>query len=40
MPGEVVTEAAIVHLQAVLTAGGIISGCTDPSLQTLKVVNF
>jgi arginine/lysine/ornithine decarboxylase len=40
MPGEVVTEAAIAYLQQVLAAGGIISGCSDPGLQTLKVVRM
>ncbi|HEY9910091.1 MAG TPA: aminotransferase class I/II-fold pyridoxal phosphate-dependent enzyme [Thermosynechococcaceae cyanobacterium] len=40
MPGEVVTEVAIHHLQTVLASGGILSGCTDPTLQTLKIVNF
>ena len=40
MPGEVITAAAIAHLQAVLAAGGMISGCADPTLQTLKVASF
>jgi arginine decarboxylase len=38
MPGERITEAAIATLQAIAAAGGIITGCTDPTLQTLKVV--
>ncbi|MBD2074815.1 aminotransferase class I/II-fold pyridoxal phosphate-dependent enzyme [Phormidium sp. FACHB-592] len=38
MPGEVVTAAAIAHLQAILALGGTISGCTDLTLKTLKVV--
>jgi arginine/lysine/ornithine decarboxylase len=38
LPGEVVTGEAIAYLQQILTAGGTISGCADPSLKTLKVV--
>ncbi|MEX0269696.1 aminotransferase class I/II-fold pyridoxal phosphate-dependent enzyme [Leptolyngbyaceae cyanobacterium UHCC 1019] len=38
IPGELVTEAAIASLQKILASGGIISGCADPSLGTLKVV--
>jgi arginine/lysine/ornithine decarboxylase len=38
MPGEVITPEAIDYLQQILTAGGIITGCSDPSLQKLKVV--
>lgn len=38
MPGEVITHTAIAYLQTVLAAGGFISGCADPTLQTLKVV--
>ncbi|MBW4578542.1 MAG: aminotransferase class I/II-fold pyridoxal phosphate-dependent enzyme [Tildeniella nuda ZEHNDER 1965/U140] len=38
MPGEVVSEAAIAYLKAILTLGGTLSGCADPSLQTLRVV--
>lgn len=39
MPGEMVTGGAIAYLQQVLAAGGMISGGSDCSLQTLKVVN-
>ncbi len=38
IPGEVVTDSAIAHLQTILASGGMISGCADPSLATLKVV--
>lgn len=38
IPGEVVTGTAIAHLQNILALGGVISGCADPSLQTLRVV--
>ncbi|MEB3336313.1 MAG: aminotransferase class I/II-fold pyridoxal phosphate-dependent enzyme [Leptolyngbyaceae bacterium] len=38
LPGEVITATGIAYLQQVLTAGGLISGCADSSLQTLKVV--
>jgi arginine/lysine/ornithine decarboxylase len=38
MPGECINPAAIEYLQQILTLGGEITGCSDPSLQTLKVV--
>lgn len=38
VPGEVITAGAIAHLHQTLMAGGILSGCSDPSLKTLKVV--
>lgn len=37
MPGEIVSEAAIAYLTAILALGGTLSGCADPSLQTLRV---
>jgi len=38
MPGEMINPAAIEYLQEVLTLGGEITGCSDPSLRTIKVV--
>lgn len=38
MPGEVITTPAIDYLQQVLSLGGKITGCSDSTLQTLKVV--
>ncbi|MBM0742317.1 aminotransferase class I/II-fold pyridoxal phosphate-dependent enzyme [Phormidium sp. CLA17] len=38
IPGEVVTETAIAYLQKILASGGILSGCSDASFVTLKVV--
>ncbi|MGI0487851.1 TrmJ/YjtD family RNA methyltransferase [Pantanalinema rosaneae CENA516] len=38
MPGERITKAAIGYLQHVLASGGMISGCADPDLKTLKVI--
>ncbi|MEG4803216.1 aminotransferase class I/II-fold pyridoxal phosphate-dependent enzyme [Microcoleus sp. ARI1-B5] len=38
MPGEIITPAAVDYLQQILVAGGKITGCSDRSLQTLKVV--
>ncbi|MEG4853970.1 aminotransferase class I/II-fold pyridoxal phosphate-dependent enzyme [Microcoleus sp. B5-D4] len=38
MPGEIITPAAVDYLQQILAAGGKITGCSDPCLQTLKVV--
>lgn len=38
MPGEVITPSALEYLQQVFAIGGVISGCADYSLRTLKVV--
>jgi arginine decarboxylase len=38
LPGEEITEGAIAYLQQVMVAGGVITGCADPNLDTLKVV--
>ncbi|MCY7321297.1 MAG: aminotransferase class I/II-fold pyridoxal phosphate-dependent enzyme [Phormidesmis sp. CAN_BIN36] len=38
LPGEQISEAAIANLQEILASGGIISGCADSSLKTLRVV--
>jgi arginine decarboxylase len=38
MPGEMIAQEAIAYLQTILAIGGIISGCADPSLTTLRVV--
>ena len=38
LPGEQVTRTAVELLQRVLAAGGLITGCADAQLQTLKVV--
>jgi arginine decarboxylase len=38
MPGEIITPQALDYLQHILAAGGKITGCSDPRLQTLKVV--
>ncbi len=38
MPGEIINPAAIEYLQQVLTLGGTLTGCSDPSFKTLKVV--
>src|ERR687886_2415321 len=38
MHGEVINPAAIEYLQQILTLGGNITGCSDPSIRTLKVV--
>ncbi len=40
MPGELINPAALEYLQQVLTLGGNITGCSDPSLKTLKVVSY
>ena len=38
MPGETITTEAIEYLQQVLAAGGTITGCNDPTLQTIQVL--
>ena len=37
-PGEAITQQALQQLQLVLQQGGTVTGCSDPSLQTLRVV--
>lgn len=39
MPGEMINPAAIEYLQQILRLGGSLTGCSDPSLKTLKVVS-
>lgn len=38
MPGEAIAPAALDYLQQIVTLGGSITGCSDSSLKTLKVV--
>ena len=38
MPGEIITSTAISYLQQILAAGGTITGCNDPTLQTIQVI--
>jgi arginine decarboxylase len=38
MPGEQITPAAIEYLQQIIKLGGSITGCSDRTLKTLKVV--
>ena len=40
MPGETITTAAVDTLQHILASGGFISGCADPSLETLAIVDL
>jgi arginine/lysine/ornithine decarboxylase len=40
LPGEVITEAAIVTLQQIQAAGGSLTGSSDPTLQTLRIVDI
>ena len=39
MPGEIITAEAIEYLQQILVAGGTITGCNDPTLNTIQVIN-
>ncbi len=38
MPGEIITQDAIDYLQEVLSSGGVITGCSDNTLETIKVI--
>lgn len=38
LPGETITPAALLFLQQVLEQGGVITGCADGSLRSLRVV--
>jgi arginine decarboxylase len=38
MPGEAIGPEAVAYLQQVLTQGGLLTGCSDPTLTTFKVV--
>jgi arginine decarboxylase len=38
IPGEIITQEALGYLQKVQQLGGIISGCSDSSLQTFEVI--
>jgi arginine decarboxylase len=38
LPGEKITEVSIAQLQHIQSAGGLITGCEDPSLQELMVM--
>jgi arginine decarboxylase len=38
MPGEQITHDALTYLQDVLKSGGFITGCADPTLETLRVI--
>ena len=38
MPGERISKEAIAYLRTILSAGGYLTGCSDPSLETLLVV--
>ena len=39
MPGEVITREAIDYLQQVLKSGGVITGCSDETLETIMVID-
>ncbi len=40
LPGEAITKTALDYLQQVQTRGGVISGCADATLKTLKVLTL
>ena len=39
MPGERITANAIVYLQQILVAGGILTGCNNDDFQTMRVID-
>ncbi|CAM9355960.1 unnamed protein product [Sphacelaria rigidula] len=39
LPGEVITQESLDILEAVKAGGGVVSGCTDQSLATMRVVD-
>jgi lysine decarboxylase len=39
IPGEIITTEAISYLQKVISKNGIITGCNDDSLKTIKIVD-
>ncbi|ASC70883.1 Arginine decarboxylase [Halomicronema hongdechloris C2206] len=39
LPGEMISRDAIATLQVIHRSGGIITGCSDPSLTTLRVIH-
>ncbi|XQQ05232.1 MAG: hypothetical protein EDM05_64520 [Leptolyngbya sp. IPPAS B-1204] len=38
LPGELITAEAVAYLRQILASGGILSGCADPTLDTLRVI--
>ena len=38
LPGEIITEESLCYLQQILAAGGIITGCSDSTLEMIKVI--
>lgn len=38
LPGEVITAAAMTQLRHIQAAGGVITGASDPTLQTLRII--
>ena len=39
LPGEVITQSAIAHLQTLLANGAILTGCQDPQLKTILTID-
>ena len=40
MPGEIITTEVIAYLQQIVAAGGTITGCNDPTLQTIQIIKL
>ena len=38
MPGEIITNEAIDYLQQIISEGGTITGCNDPTLKTIQIL--
>jgi arginine decarboxylase len=39
IPGEIITKEALEYLRSILALGGEIVGCSDPDLETIKIVS-
>jgi arginine decarboxylase len=40
IPGEIITAEAIDYLQQILNLGGELAGCSDPTLETMRIVDL
>jgi arginine decarboxylase len=40
VPGEIITADALEYLRQIIALGGEIAGCSDPNLQTVKIVDI
>jgi arginine decarboxylase len=38
VPGEIITQEALEYLRSIVDLGGEVVGCSDPDLETIKIV--